>query len=125
MLVMGFLRAGVWSKAERVLESLPEERLPECVLDFHHRTYSSDPFPPCPVCPFICPSSMYTRQARFLPLWGRDTSNSKQTTKNYNCDKCHEWKIWPEISLGGGAAMGWPALGWVIREASKGRCWLS
>lgn len=28
-------------------------------------------------------------------------------------------------SVGGGAAMGWPALGWVIREASKGRCWLS
>lgn len=58
--------------------------------------------------------------------YGTVYSNSKQTTKNYNCDKCHEWKIWPEITWGrGGAAMGWPALGFVIREASKGRCWLS
>ena len=98
MLVKGFLRVGMWVKAEFVA------RAKSVLSVFWHSTSRTQtlwflPIPFFPPSPYLSihlsirsskaqtlslariGGTVYIRQTRFLPSWGRETSNRKQTIK--------------------------------------------
>lgn len=103
MLVKGFLRVGMWVKAEG--ETIPFVARAKSVLSvFWHSTSRTQtlwflPIPFFPPSPYLSihlsirsskaqtlslariGGTVYIRQTRFLPSWGRETSNRKQTIK--------------------------------------------